>query len=149
MIDKRGSQLDGSALFWANIKHNCRFIKAQRMAEKLCWSHTQKKKNTVYWKVWWTKVFDTTNYEGVVTKLKVWVFRARGHLKIEWVEQVAERRNKQTEEVLLVCWFFRICQITDPTKLEKGVLKAALFSFTRKVDNQPAFTAIRPHLNVE
>lgn len=31
--------------------------------------------------------------------------------------------------------------------LAKGVLKAALFSFGRKVKNQPAFTAIRPQLN--
>lgn len=31
--------------------------------------------------------------------------------------------------------------------LAKGVLKAALFSFGRKVKNQPAFTAIRPQLS--
>lgn len=61
--------------------------------------------------------------------------------EFELVEWVAEGRNK----VLLVCWFFCMCQITDPTKLEKGVVEAAIFSFMRKVNNQPAFTAIRPY----
>lgn len=37
--DKGVSQLDSSTLFWANIKHNCRLIKAQRVVEELCWSH--------------------------------------------------------------------------------------------------------------
>lgn len=78
--------------FPSNIKHNCRFIKAQRMAEKLCWSHVE---NMICWEVWWAKVSDATSNEGVVTKLKSLGIRACGHCKMEWVEQVAEGRNKQ------------------------------------------------------
>lgn len=60
-----------------------------------------------------------------------------------WLEQIAGGRK----EVLGISWIFSVCQTIDPTGLQRGVLKAALLSFTRKVNNQPATYSNKTTLN--